>query len=42
MPIIPAAQRRLSQEDCKFKAILGYMARPCLKNPKQGKQNTVY
>jgi hypothetical protein len=31
MPIIPAL-RRLRQEDCKFKASLGYGGRLCLKN----------
>jgi hypothetical protein len=35
MPII-LTLRRLRQKDCKFKASLGYTARPCLKN-KQAK-----
>jgi hypothetical protein len=36
-PIIPAL-RRLRQEDHEFKASLGYIARPCLKNkPKEPK-----
>jgi hypothetical protein len=29
-PVIPAF-RNLRQEDCKFKASLGYIERPCLK-----------
>jgi hypothetical protein len=32
-PIIPAL-RRLLEEDLKFKASLGYVARPCLKKKK--------
>jgi hypothetical protein len=33
MTVIPAL-RRLRQEDLKFKASLGYIARSCLKNKK--------
>lgn len=32
--VIPAL-RRLSQENLELKASLGYVARPCLKQPKQ-------
>jgi hypothetical protein len=31
MPVIPALDK-LRQEDCKFKATLGYLERSCLKN----------
>jgi hypothetical protein len=34
IPVIPAP-RRLRQEDQEFKASVGYVARPCLKQTKQ-------
>jgi hypothetical protein len=34
---IPAF-RMLKQEDCEFQAILGYIARHCLKTKKKGKR----
>jgi hypothetical protein len=37
MPVIPAFER-LKQENCKFKAKLGYVVRPCVK-AKQKTQN---
>jgi hypothetical protein len=33
MPVIPTFGRQ--EEDCKFEANLGYMARPCLKANKK-------
>jgi hypothetical protein len=33
-PVIPVLERQ-RQEDCKFKAIMGYKAIPCLKKLKQ-------
>jgi hypothetical protein len=38
MTIIPAF-RRLRQEDCKFKANLGNIARPCLRRKKEKRIN---
>jgi hypothetical protein len=38
MPIVPA-QRRLKQEACEFKASLGHIARPCLKENKHKTTN---
>jgi hypothetical protein len=35
--VIPVL-RRLSQEDHKFKASLGYIARPCLKRRKKRRE----
>jgi hypothetical protein len=35
MPVIPAL-RSLKQEDCEFKATLGYIGRPCLKKKRGG------
>jgi hypothetical protein len=36
MSVIPAAFRRLRQEDCEFKANMSYIARPCLKKSRAG------
>jgi hypothetical protein len=32
------ALRKLRQEDCKFKAVVGYVVRPCLNNNNNKKQ----
>jgi hypothetical protein len=37
LPIIPVLGR-LKQEDCKFKANLGYTEKHCLKKRKEGKE----
>jgi hypothetical protein len=34
IPVIPAL-RKLRQDDCKFKASLGYITTPCLKKKKK-------
>jgi hypothetical protein len=36
VPVSNSALGKHSQEDLEFKAILGYIARPCLKKRKEG------
>jgi hypothetical protein len=41
MPIIPVL-RRLSLEDCQFKARLGYIVRPVSKNKKNHRASSAF
>jgi hypothetical protein len=37
MPTVPVTPGRLRKYDCKFKASLGNIARPCLKKGERGR-----